>query len=209
VRLWVRGDDRRPVVQAVCVRCHRKRAARAAVSADTPADKVAQPRSENGQQPDGERRVRAGLERWLREREGDDLPPVLIESARVLADQLDHARNASPLWARYTTVLMELITPQLEARAWSAEMTAIYEEMAIISVAEAWRAQRCREAIEAGDDPARWTRLVPLGCCLGWHRWHRHGPNSLRPCLDCHGIEEADGTATWADWLAQRVWNDP
>jgi hypothetical protein len=45
------------------------------------------------------KRARAGLESWLEERR--DVPSVLVESARALADEVDARPGDSPLWGRY------------------------------------------------------------------------------------------------------------
>ena len=128
-------------------------------------------------------RVRCGLEAWLEDQ--DHLPCVTVAAARVLADELDADTGSSPLWGRYAQVLAALTAPEVEARSWNLEVQAIYEEFATIEVVEEWRAQKCREAVERGEDPERWSRLVPVGCVRGHHAWHRYGPHAPRKCLDC------------------------
>jgi hypothetical protein len=181
---------------------HRKRAARAAVSTHAAADKVGRPPAKNGQGSAGEwGRVRAGLEAWLAERAVDDLPSALVASAQALADELDRDTTASPMWGRYTTVLTELVTPQLEARAWSDQIEDIFREMASVDAAEQWRAERYQRALANGEpDAGRWTRLVPLACARADHRWHQPSPGAVTWCLDCRAYLEDDGRVWWPDW---------
>lgn len=183
---------------------HRKRAARAGVVADVYADEVGHNPDSNGQTQDTAGpsrlagRVRAGLETWLDDRH--DLPGVIVEAARVLGDELDDAPAHSPLWGRYTALLELLTTPDREATAFNEEARALYEEFASIDVAEKWRAQKYREAEAAGEDPSRWSRLVPVGCLKGRHRWHQWPAGPRRMCLDCRGEASADGLEiAWAD----------
>jgi hypothetical protein len=190
---------------------HRKRAARAAgQNADT-----------NGQKSDAfsdvlpvrePGRVRAGLESWLEKRAiiAADLPEVTVEAARVLADELDADSGASPLWGRYTALVETLTAPQLEAQAFNAEVRELYAEFATIGAAEAWRAERYRKAVDAGDThPERWSHLVPIGCLLGRHQWHQWGgPASRKTCLDCRGSIEDDGEVRWAADLVGTLWDE-
>src|SRR5215203_3665226 len=50
-------------------------------------------------------RTRAGLEVWIAQQEGRDLPASVVEAARSLADQVDGDPDASPLWGRYLDCL--------------------------------------------------------------------------------------------------------
>jgi hypothetical protein len=107
----------------------------------------------------------------------EDLPEVLVSSARVLADEVDAASDSSPLWGRYTALMQALTEPRFQERAFNAEVRALYEEFATMQAAEEWRAQRYRRAVDDGEPhPARWTKLVPLGCAMQQHRWHQWGP---------------------------------
>jgi hypothetical protein len=98
---------------------HRARAHRAKKAAEGQAegaaatrvdagDHAGQPAPSNGSMG----RVRGGLEAWLNTRE--DLPEVLVASARVLADELDAASDSSPLWGRYTVLMQALTEPQFQ-----------------------------------------------------------------------------------------------
>jgi hypothetical protein len=120
-------------------------------------DEGGRPRSSNGSTG----RVRGGLEAWLNTQE--DLPEVLVSSARVLADELDAASDSSPLWGRYTLLMQALTEPQYQALAFNAEVRALYEEFATIEAAEHWRHRRYLKAVDDGEPhPQRWTKLVPL-----------------------------------------------
>jgi hypothetical protein len=145
-------------------------------------------------------RARAGLEAWIGTR--TDVPSVLVESARVLADEVDARPGDSPLWGRFLNCLRQLTEPELEAAAWNVEVRAIYEEFATIKAAESWRAEKYRQAQAAGEDPSQWGRLVPVGCCQGRHNWHQEGRESRKACLDCHGRLDLDGTMFWDDGVS-------
>jgi hypothetical protein len=136
--------------------------------------------------PVGEQgRLRFGLEQWLEKRAGvGDLPEVTVEAARVLADELDADTGASPLWGRFTHLLELLTAPETQAQAFIAEAAAIYESLGAVAGAESWRSVNQRDALERGDDPARWERIVPVGCVRGRHRPHNWG-GGVAVCLDC------------------------
>ena len=90
-------------------RAHRMRVRRLKRAADElVSDEGGRSRSSNGSMG----RVRGGLEAWLNTRE--DLPEVLVASARVLADELDAASDSSPLWGRYTVLMQALTEPQFQ-----------------------------------------------------------------------------------------------
>jgi hypothetical protein len=153
-------------------------------------------------------RARAGLEAWLEDQR--DVPSVLVESARVLADEVDARPGDSPLWGRYLDCLRQLTGPEQQAIAWNDEVRQIYEEFASIQVAEEWRAEKCRQALADGKDASRWGHLCPVGCVMGRHDWHRWGgPESPAYCLDCLGRLEQDGTMFWDDWVAPKAWDEP
>jgi hypothetical protein len=153
-------------------------------------------------------RVRGGLEAWLNTRE--DLPEVLVASARVLADELDAASDSSPLWGRYTTLMQALTEPQFQEQAFNAEVRALYTELATMDAAEAWRHRRYLKAVDDGEEhPDRWTKLVPLGCLLEHHRLHQWGgPESPKTCLDCRGRVEDDGVVRWPSYLVGTLWEE-
>lgn len=71
-------------------------------------------------------RVRAGLETWL-VGQLSDFPAVLVEAARALADQVDREPRNSPLWGRYTALLMESRGIALERVVEAAERDALIE----------------------------------------------------------------------------------
>jgi hypothetical protein len=84
---------------------------------------VAAPPVPNGNEtPEG--RARAGLERWLAEQDWRS-PAVLVESARLLADQVDTDPSQSALWGRYVALLAEVVTPAVQERAFNDEVRAI------------------------------------------------------------------------------------
>jgi hypothetical protein len=72
---------------------------------------------------------------------------------------------ASPLWGRCISVLEALTAPEVEARAWNAEVAEIYEQSAAIEVAEDWRAQKYRDAVAPGGpaDPNGTSGSPPPG----------------------------------------------
>jgi hypothetical protein len=153
--------------------------------------------------PNGDGKVRPALERWLKEQCG--LPEPLVAAARALSDQVDRTPTNSPLWGRLSTVLTELVTPQVQAQQMAAEMAEIHRELSEPAGAEAYRMQRLEQARANGEDTRRWGRLCPIGCLQGDHRWHQWGgPDSRRTCLDCYGSLEDDGTVSWPDWLAPK-----
>jgi hypothetical protein len=158
--------------------------------------------------PNGDGKVRPALERWLKEQWG--LPEPSVAAARALSDQVDRTPTNSPLWGRLSTVLTELVTPQVQAQQLHAEQRAIFEEFASIKAAESWRAEKCRQAMADGKDASRWGHLCPVGCVQGRHNWHQWGdPDSPKTCLDCRGRLEQDGTMFWDDWVAPKAWDEP
>jgi hypothetical protein len=190
---------------------HRKRSRRAesavneqvkveAAAGALPADRTAPPNGSIG-------RTRAGLEVWLA-RQDVELPEMLVEAARSLADEVDREPEASPLWGRYLDAVRQLHEPEVQIKAWSAEVRALYEEFATMQAAEAWRAKRYLKAVDDGEPhPARWGTLVPLGCAMQLHRWHqRGGPESPKTCLDCRGYLEDDGVVRWPSYLVGSLW---
>jgi hypothetical protein len=54
-------------------------------------------------------RTRTGLEVWISKQ--IDLPEMLVEAARSLADQVDRDPDRSPLWGRYLDALRQLADP--------------------------------------------------------------------------------------------------
>ena len=128
-------------------------------------------------------RARAGLEEWLAEFE--ELPGGIVAAARVLADEVDADSDNSPLWGRYQTALLALSDHVAEVRARTFdELAPVFAEVQHASDVERWRAQRYRAAEAAGEDPGRWSRLIPAACAAGNHRPHRW-PVGTWECLDC------------------------
>jgi hypothetical protein len=87
---------------------------------------------------------------------------VLVEAARVLADQLDQAPDHSPLWGRYTALLDSLVAAQADREA-ERSLSEVQGTLRAIGDAEACRAERCRQAREWGDEAeiARWCNERP------------------------------------------------
>jgi hypothetical protein len=154
-------------------------------------------------------RTRAGLEVWLA-RQDVELAEMLVEAARSLADEVDREPEASPLWGRYLDAVRQLHEPEVQAKAWSAAVRELYEELATIEAAEAWRVQRYQRAVDNGEEhPDRWTKLVPFGCLLDRHHWHQWGgPESPKTCLDCRGRLEDDDVVRWPSYLVGSLWED-
>ena len=129
-------------------------------------------------------RVRAGLEQWLVDQ--PDLPEVTVAAAKVLADELDAATDASPLWGRYTAILETLTAPQVLATARSEDMQRLHEKVAIGRADEEWRAAKYGEAVARGDPLAEsWERVVPIGCARGGHSWRRRDYWGVVRCRRC------------------------
>ena len=129
-------------------------------------------------------RVRAGLEQWLVDQ--PDLPEVTVAAAKVLADELDAATDASPLWGRYTAILETLTAPQVLATARSEDMQRLHEKVAIGRADEEWRAAKYGEAVARGDPLAEsWERVVPIGCARGDHSWRRRDYWGVVRCRRC------------------------
>ena len=118
-------------------------------------------------------RTRAGLEVWISKQ--IDLPEMLVEAARSLADQVDRDPDRSPLWGRYLDALRQLQEPEQRAVAWNDEVRRLYEVMLIGRADEEWRHSMQMQAIERGDPLADvWQRVVPIGCARGRHSWKSH-----------------------------------
>lgn len=151
----------------------RKRAARAAARRNGSADGVAD-NPDAGHRPQiTPGRVRSGLESWLEDH--DDLPAPLVAAARALSDEVDRRPSASPLWGRLTTILTELVTPQVQAQALTEDLRRLYEYLLIGRADEEWRHEKHMQAIERGDPLADvWQRVVPIGCVRGRHSWKPH-----------------------------------
>jgi hypothetical protein len=156
--------------------------------------------SGNGQNPDtiadalpvGEPgRARAGLEAWIAEKQGWDLPSSVVEAARLLADQVDGDPDHSPLWGRYLDCLRQLHEPEQQAVAWNHEVERLYQELLIVRADEEWRSSKWREAVERGEDPSGWERVVPIGCARGKHKWRKRA-DSPPYCVHCDPTGESD-----------------
>lgn len=107
----------------------RKRVARAAARRNGSADGVAD-NPDAGHRPQiTPGRVRSGLESWLEDH--DDLPAPLVAAARALSDEVDRRPSASPLWGSLTTILTELVTPQVQAQALTEDLRRLYEYLLI------------------------------------------------------------------------------
>jgi hypothetical protein len=61
-------------------------------------------------------RTRVGLEVWIAN-QNVELPEMLTEAARSLADQVDRDPDRSPLWGRYLDCLRQLQEPEQQAVA--------------------------------------------------------------------------------------------
>src|SRR5262249_27559874 len=116
-----------------------------------------------------------------------DLPAPTLATALAIAEQLDRSPGSAALWAQ----AQRAITALLEAdgareRAVDRGLRGFIAECRTIEVAEAFRAERCRAAIQAGDEreARRWARLVPEGCARGDHRW-KTWPAGRVSCIDC------------------------
>jgi hypothetical protein len=172
---------------------HRKRARRAENDAEGQVGglggDVTPPPASNGSMG----RTRAGLEVWIAQREGRDLPASVIEAARSLADQVDHDPDASPLWGRYLDCLRQLHEPEQQAIAWNHEVERTYQELLIVRADNEWRFSKYREAVEHGEDPTVWERVVPVGCARGKHKW-RQRQFSPPYCENCDPTGESDFT---------------
>jgi hypothetical protein len=118
-------------------------------------------------------RTRAGLEVWISKQ--IDLPEMLVEAARSLADQVDRDPDRSPLWGRYLDALRQLQEPEQRATAWNDEVRRLYEVLLIGRADEEWRHEKHMQAIERGDPLADvWQRVVPIACARGRHSWKPH-----------------------------------
>jgi hypothetical protein len=108
------------------------------------------------------------------------------EVARSLADQVDLDPDASPLWGRYLDCLRQLHESEQQAVAWNHEVERVYERLLIVCADEQWRWSKYRDAVEHGEDPTGWERVVPVSCARGRHRWRG------RYCENCDPTAERD-----------------
>jgi hypothetical protein len=168
---------------------HRMRARRAKDAANDAIDRAPRrgrpadsPAPSNGSMG----RTRAGLEVWLARQETLELPELLVEAARSLADEVDREPEASPLWGRYLDAVRQLSEPAAVATAWNEDMRGLHEKVAIGRADEEWRAAKYWEAIERGDPLAEsWERVVPIGCARGDHSWRRRDYWGIVRCRHC------------------------
>jgi hypothetical protein len=138
-------------------------------------------------------RARAGLETWLAD--VGELPTVLVEAARVLADQVDAEPSDSPLWGRYSHLLAALIDAWREERPFVRGVADdILDSHWTLDAIEQYRAERYREATT---DAARrrWVRMVPIGCSRGDHDWLKW-PAGRVECRGCGAEPEPPSGST-------------
>jgi hypothetical protein len=129
---------------------------------------------------DGEGKVLASIEEWVREH--PDLPAPLVASAKALATQVDKQPASPPLWGRLSTVLMELVSPVIQQVEWSREIERAIQFVALAGHDEQWRLDRYHESLDAGEAWAEgWLRVVPISCAQQRHRWRRPG----NACVYC------------------------
>jgi hypothetical protein len=111
MRLWVWRNAERPPESAIrfgyaseagptSESAVDERAGGAVAAGALPAPRGAPPNGSIG-------RTRAGLEVWLA-RQDVELPEMLVEAARSLADEVDREPKASPLWGRYLDAARQL-----------------------------------------------------------------------------------------------------
>jgi hypothetical protein len=115
-------------------------------------------------------RVRQGLEAWLADQVSEP-EQLVVEAARALADEVDRSPRNSPLWGRLLALYETLLAPVRQAAAWGDEVERLYAEVALSRANEEWRVEQYRAAVERGDDPSGWERVVPIGCARGRHSW--------------------------------------
>ena len=126
---------------------------------------------------------RAGLDEWLAEVE--DVPAALVAHCRMLADQVDADPDNSPLHGRYSTALGQLAAHvEIVSEAERVRLESALSEIAHAGDVEQYRARRYRQAVDAGEDPSRWSKLVPVACVKGEHCWHTWQAGA-QVCLDC------------------------
>ena len=94
-------------------------------------------------------RTRAGLEVWITKQDVE-LPEMLVEAARSLADEVDRVPDASPLWGRYLDALRQLHEPEVQAKAWSSAVREIVPVVAVDGreVSRGDAASRLQELLE-------------------------------------------------------------
>ena len=167
---------------------HRKRAARVGGSDPDIDPDIADADADN---PDGypdtpdvvAGECRAGLDEWLAE--VSDVPAALVAHCRMLADQVDADPDNSPLHGRYSTALGQLAAHvEIISETERARLESALSEIRHAGDVEQYRARRYRQALDAGEDPSRWSKLVPVACAKGDHRWHTWSAGA-RACLDC------------------------
>ena len=134
--------------------------------------------------PDAEPgRCRAGLDEWLAE--VSDVPAALVAHCRMLADEVDADPDNSPLHGRYSTALGQLVAHvEIVSEAERARLESALSEIAHAGDVESYRARRYRQALDAGEDASRWSKLVPVACVEGDHRWHTWSAGA-QVCEDC------------------------
>jgi hypothetical protein len=192
---------------------HRKRSRRAESAAHEQVkgglDTVELPAA-RGAPPNGSMgRTRAGLEVWIAKQDVE-LPEMLVESARSLADEVDSVPDASPLWGRYLDTLRPVARTggagQGVELGGPRDLRRVRHDRSRRSVAASAVSQSRRRRRE---HPERWTTLVPFGCLLERHRWHQWGgPESRKTCLDCRGQLEDDGVVRWPSYLVGALWGE-
>ena len=167
---------------------HRKRAARSGTSdADIDADIDADNPDIGDAYPDTPDaevgRCRTGLDEWLAE--VSDVPAALVAHCRMLADEVDADPDNSPLHGRYSTALGQLAAHvEIISETERARLESALSEITHAGDIESYRAKRYRQALDAGEDASRWSKLVPVACAKGDHRWHEWSAGA-RVCLDC------------------------
>jgi hypothetical protein len=63
------------------------------------------------------------------------------------------------------------LAPAQKATAWNEEVRNLYAEVALSRANEEWRVEQYRAAVERGDDPSGWEKVVPISCAHGRHSW--------------------------------------
>jgi hypothetical protein len=135
-------------------------------------------------------RVRQGLELWLRD-QAVEPEQLVVSAAQQLADQVDREPRNSPLWGRLIALYEKLLTPARQADAWDFEMERLFAEVALSRADEEWRVEQYRAAVERGEDPSGWSRVVPIGCVHGRHSWRNPNYWGVRVCEHCQSEDEA------------------
>jgi hypothetical protein len=127
-----------------------------------------------------------GLEAWLADRV--DLPEALVAASRALAAEVDRAPRDAQLWSRYLAALEQLLKASAASDvAASAFIAELQGTSAVTADAEAFRAERYRAAMAAGDEREmrRWERLVPVSCARGEHEWRHVAEAWAADCVWC------------------------